>query len=39
MCINAIDKQLLHIVDEIFCGSALVGINEFEWSINKELPS
>ena len=31
MCIDAIGKQLLHIVDEIFEGSALVGINEFEW--------
>ena len=39
MCIDAIGKQLLHIVDEIFEGSALVGINEFEWSINKELPN
>ena len=39
MCIDAIGKQLLHIVDEIFEGSALVGINEFEWSINNELPN
>ena len=39
MCIDAIGKQLLHIVDEIFEGSALVGINDFEWSINKELPN
>ena len=39
MCIDAIGKQLLHIVDEIFEGSALVGINDFEWSINNELPN
>lgn len=39
MCMDTIGKQLLHIVDEIFEGSALVGINEFEWSINKELPN
>lgn len=39
MCMDAIGKQLLHIVDEILEGSALVGINEFEWSINKELPN
>lgn len=38
MCIDAIDKQLLHIVDEVYYGAALVGINEYEWSKNKELP-
>lgn len=39
MCIDAIGKQLLNIANEIFEGSALVGINEFEWSINKKLPN
>ncbi len=39
MCIDAIDKQLLHIVDEIYYGAALVGINEHEWSKNKVLPN
>ncbi len=39
MCIDAIDKHLLHIVDEIYYGGALVGINEFEWSKNKVLPN
>lgn len=38
MCIDAIDKQLLHIVDEIYYGAALVGINEFGWSRNFVLP-
>lgn len=38
MCIDAIDKQLLHIVDEIYYGAALVGINEFDWSKNFVLP-
>lgn len=38
MCIDAIDKQLLHIVDEVYYGAALVGINEYEWSKNKEIP-
>lgn len=38
MCIDAIGKQLLHIVDEMFFGAALVGINEYEWSKNKVLP-
>ena len=38
MCIDAIDKQLLHIVDESYLGAALVGMNEFDWSKNKALP-
>ena len=38
MCVDAIDKQLLHIVDEVYFGAALVGINEYEWSKNKVLP-
>lgn len=38
MCMDAIDKQLLHIVDEVYFGAALVGINEQEWSKNKVLP-
>ena len=28
MCVDAIDKQLLHIVDEVYFGAALAGINE-----------
>lgn len=39
MCIDAIDKQLIHIVEECFFGAALVGIDEFEWSQNKVLPN
>lgn len=39
MCIDAIEKQLLHIVDEVYYGAALVGINEFDWSANKVLPN
>lgn len=38
MCIDAIEKQLLHIVEESYFGSALVGINEYDWSKNKVLP-
>lgn len=38
MCIDAIGKQLLYIVDESYLGSALVGMNEFEWSRSKVLP-
>lgn len=38
MCMDAIDKQLFQIVDEVYYGSALVGINEFDWSRNKILP-
>ncbi len=37
MCMDAINKQLLHIVDEAYRGAALVGINEYNWSRNKEL--
>lgn len=39
MCMDAIEKQLLHIVDEVYFGAALVGINEHEWSKNKVLPN
>ena len=39
MCMDAIEKQLLHIVDEVYLGAALVGINEHEWSKNKVLPN
>lgn len=39
MCMDAIDKQLLHIVDEVYYGAALVGMNEHEWSKNKVLPN
>ena len=39
MCIDAIDKHLLHIVDEFYYGAALVGINEFDWSKNFVLPN
>lgn len=38
MCMDAIDKQLLHIVEESYYGAALVGINEYDWSKNKVLP-
>ena len=34
---DTIEKQLLHIVDEVYFGAALVGINEHEWSKNKVL--
>lgn len=36
---DTIEKQLLHIVDEVYLGAALVGINEHEWSKNKVLPN
>lgn len=39
MCIDAIKKQLLYIVYESYLGAALVGVNEFDWSKNKELPN
>lgn len=39
MCMDAIDKQLLHIVNEVYMGAALVGMNEFDWSCNKVLPN
>ena len=39
MCMDAIRKQLLHIVDEVYFGAALVGMNEYEWSKNKVLPN
>ncbi|MBD5420943.1 MAG: hypothetical protein HDR47_06905 [Bacteroides sp.] len=39
MCMDAIDKQLLHIVEECYFGAALVGMNEYEWSKNKVLPN
>lgn len=39
MCIDAIGKQLLHIVDEVYFGAALVGINEYDWSASKVLPN
>lgn len=38
MCMDAIEKQLLHIVEESYFGAALVGINEYDWSKNKVLP-
>lgn len=39
MCIDAIDKQLLHIVEEAYFGAALVGIDSYEWSKYKFLPT
>lgn len=39
MCMDAIDKQLLHIVEDSYYGAALVGINEYDWSKNKVLPN
>ena len=39
MCIDAIDKQLLHIVGEAYFGAALVGIDSYEWSKYKFLPT
>ena len=37
--IGTLDVLTIAMNKGIFEGSALVGINEFEWSINKELPN
>ena len=34
MCMDAIDKQTLHILDTQYYGAALIGINERSWSEN-----
>ena len=39
MCVDAIDKQLLHNVEEVYYGAALVCMNAYPWSSNKVLPN
>ncbi|MDE5758489.1 MAG: hypothetical protein K2H85_07740, partial [Allobaculum sp.] len=39
MCMDALDKQLLHIVEESYFGAALVGVDSYEWSKLKYLPT
>lgn len=34
MCMDAIGKHVIHILEKQYFGSALVGINEFSWSYN-----
>lgn len=38
MAVDAIDKHSVHMLDELYYGSALIGINEAQWSRNKLLP-
>jgi hypothetical protein len=39
MCIDAIKKHLHYFIPRQFYGSALIGINEEEWSTNYEIPT
>lgn len=39
MAVDAIDKHSLHILDDLYYGSALIGIGDEKWSYNKMLPN
>ena len=38
ICVDAISKHSLHILEQQYYGSALIGANEQDWSKNFELP-
>jgi hypothetical protein len=38
ICVDAISKHSLHILEQQYYGSALIGANERPWSRNFELP-
>lgn len=38
ICVDAISKHSLHILEQQYYGSALIGANERKWSCNFELP-
>ena len=39
MCIDAIGKHVIWILPELYFGSALVGVNERDWSDNHDIPN
>lgn len=39
MAVDAIDKHSIWILEELYYGSALIGVNEEKWSKNHDLPN
>ncbi|MEG1737460.1 MAG: hypothetical protein RR259_04385 [Odoribacter sp.] len=39
MCIDAIGKHIIWILPELYYGSALIGVNETDWSDNHGIPN